>query len=109
MAEKLKKKIDLKLDPPPDLVIEVDITHDSLNKFPIYAQISIPEIWRHNGEKLSIHRLSGKDYLEVEKSFAFSLITAEVLTNFLQKSQTMKSTALSKAFREWIKKQQRKK
>jgi Uma2 family endonuclease len=104
-----KKKTDLTVDPPPDLVIEVDITHDSLNKFPIYAQIGVPEIWRHDGEKLTIYRLSEEDYLETENSLAFSLITPEVLTDFLQKGQITKSTALSKAFREWIRNQQKKK
>jgi Uma2 family endonuclease len=42
-----KPRIDLRLDPQPDLVIEVDITSPSLDKFPIYARASIPEIWRH--------------------------------------------------------------
>jgi Uma2 family endonuclease len=98
-----KKRIDLNVDPPPDLIIEVDITHDSLNKFPIYAQIGVPEFWRHDGEKLTIYKLSENGYSEAGNSLVFPLITAEVLTDFLQKSQTMKSTALSKAFREWIK------
>jgi Uma2 family endonuclease len=98
-----KERIDLNVDPPPDLVIEVDITHDSLDKFPIYAQIGVPEFWRHDGEKLTIYRLSENGYSEAGNSSAFPLITAGVLTDLLQKSRTMKSTALSRSFREWIK------
>src|SRR5690349_4671656 len=40
-----KKRIDLRLDPPPDLAIEIDITSPSLNKFAIYASLSVPEVW----------------------------------------------------------------
>ena len=39
-----KEEIDLAVDPPPDLVIEIDITSPSLNKFPIYARIGVPEV-----------------------------------------------------------------
>jgi len=45
--------IDLATDPPPDLVVEVDITHPSLDKFPIYASLRVPEVWRHDGEPCS--------------------------------------------------------
>src|SRR5919112_5545286 len=36
-----KPRIDLSVDPPPDLVIEVDITSPSLDKFPIYARLGV--------------------------------------------------------------------
>jgi Uma2 family endonuclease len=39
-----KKRLDLTLDLPPDLVVEVDIAHPSLDKFPLFAAIGIPEI-----------------------------------------------------------------
>ena len=40
-------------DPPPDLVLEVDITSPSLNKLPIYARLGVTEVWRHDGERFS--------------------------------------------------------
>ena len=39
-----KEEIDLKVDPPPDLTIEVDITRDSLSRFPIFAAVGTPEV-----------------------------------------------------------------
>ena len=54
-----KSRIDLDADPPPDLVIEVDITSPSLAKLPIYARIGVREIWRHDGERVSIFVLRG--------------------------------------------------
>ena len=41
-----KKDIDLDSDPPPDLVIEVDLTSDSLDKFRLFGALGIPEVWR---------------------------------------------------------------
>ena len=49
-----KKQIDLAQDPPPDLIIEIDITSPSLNKFPIFAALGIPEVWRHDGARVAI-------------------------------------------------------
>ncbi|MFN0109426.1 MAG: Uma2 family endonuclease, partial [Blastocatellia bacterium] len=47
-----KKKIDLSVDPPPDLAFEVDITSPSLSKFPIYASIGVPELWRYTNGRV---------------------------------------------------------
>ncbi|MGH8006933.1 MAG: Uma2 family endonuclease, partial [Candidatus Binatia bacterium] len=57
-----KKQITLTKDPPPDLVIEVDITSSSLKKSPIYAAIGVPEIWRYDGHAVTILRLAGSKY-----------------------------------------------
>ena len=43
-----KDEIDLDVDPPPDLAIEVDDTHDSQGKLPIYAALRVPEVWRYD-------------------------------------------------------------
>ncbi len=99
-----KKDIDLSLDPPPDLIIEIDITSSSIDKLPIYSKIGVLEVWRFSRKTLSILTLSNSQYIEVKTSLAFPIISSEVLNDFLEKSQTMKSTALSKSFREWIRK-----
>ena len=53
-----KDAIDLAVDPPPDFAIEVDITRSSLDRLGIYAQLGIPEVWRFDGSRLTIYRLS---------------------------------------------------
>jgi Uma2 family endonuclease len=45
------RRIDLDRDPPPDIAVEIDITNESLAKFPIYAALGIPEIWRYEAGK----------------------------------------------------------
>ena len=47
-------EIDLLVDHPPDLAIEIDITSSSLDRLEIYAKLRIPEIWRSDGQSLEI-------------------------------------------------------
>jgi Uma2 family endonuclease len=50
-------RIDITIDPPPDLVIEVDITNSSTRSFPVYQQLGIPEIWRYANGSVKIYQL----------------------------------------------------
>src|SRR5207244_659524 len=49
--------IDLRRDPPPDLVVEIDITKSSIDRLEIYALLKIPEVWRFDGSVLFFHIL----------------------------------------------------
>jgi Uma2 family endonuclease len=98
-----KDAIDLTIDPPPDLVI--DITSPSLDKFPIYAQTGVPEVWRYDGVSVYICKLSGGEYLEVERSVALPLLTSAVATQFLKESTELKSTTWLRRVREWARAQ----
>jgi Uma2 family endonuclease len=102
-----KSTIDLTVDPPPDLVIEVDITSGSLDKFPIYAQVGVPEVWRYDGQRLRISILTAERYVESETSLALPLLTGPRLSDALAQSKTMKRTALLRSFRAWIRQQRR--
>jgi Uma2 family endonuclease len=101
-----KVQIDLAVDPPPDLVIEVDITSRSLPKFPIYAQLGVPENWRYDGQRLFMYKLAGDQYSEADHSTTFPWLTSSVLADFLQKSKTLKRTDLLRSFREMVREQQ---
>lgn len=71
-------------DPPPDLVVEVDITNPSLNKLPIYASLGIPEVWRHDGDRIRILRLAGEgEYAESTESGFLPAATGETLTRLI--------------------------
>jgi Uma2 family endonuclease len=41
-----KDRINLHTDPPPDLALEIDFTHSSLDRMAIYAALRVPEVWR---------------------------------------------------------------
>lgn len=101
-AVKGKARIDLTSDPAPDLVIEIDITSGSLDKLPIYAQVGVPEIWRFDGEKLTIFQRVDDDYMRVAASLIFPLLTSEILTNFIMESIKSGRTTWLRELRAWI-------
>jgi len=100
-----KEEIDLTVDPPPDLVIEIDLTNSSLNKLPIYAAVNVPEVWRYQGGRVQIFRREGEHYTEVEQSLVLPPLTSAVLTQFLEESRTMRSPAWLRRVQEWARKQ----
>ncbi|MEM9212978.1 MAG: Uma2 family endonuclease [Cyanobacteria bacterium P01_F01_bin.150] len=77
------RDVDLDRDPPPDLVVEVDITHTDINKLTLYAAMGIPEFWRYNGELWRIYALQNGEYKEVEASPTFPSVPKEKLYEFL--------------------------
>ncbi len=97
-----KEELDLSLDPSPELVIEIDVTSASIHKDPIYAQLGVREVWRYDGHDLRIGKLVGEGYVASERSEALPLVTATVLSQFLEKSRTMPRPELVKSFRQWI-------
>ena len=97
-----RRTIDLRKDPPPDLVIEIDITRASVRKLPIYAQVGVPEIWRYDGETLAMFKLAGDEYLEIEQSISVPVFNVRDLLEFLEKSRDTPRRELIRAFREWL-------
>jgi Uma2 family endonuclease len=97
-----KRQIDLDIDPPPDIVVEVDITNESLSKFPIYAAFLVPEIWRYDGKQARIYHLVNETYVERDASLSFPVLTAQAMSEFLEQSKTQGQTAALAAFRQWV-------
>lgn len=99
------RAINLDRDPPPDLVVEVDISHTDLNKAVLYAQIGVPEFWRYNGKSLTIYQLKQGAYQEVTTSPTFSWLDKSALYQFLQSCREQGETPAKKALRAWVAKQ----
>ena len=97
-----KPRIDLAVDPPPDLVIEVDITSPSLDKFAIYARVGVSEIWRHDGERLAIFELSGEEYTRIAESKVLPPLTGETLSRFIEESSSLDIVTWMRGVREWV-------
>jgi Uma2 family endonuclease len=95
-------KLDFTVDPPPDVVVEVDIHHDSTGSDPIYAALGVPEIWRYDGGKATILYLQGGDYVEAETSRALPMITSAILTEYLARLRQEGEFAAIIAFDEWL-------
>jgi Uma2 family endonuclease len=96
-----KDHVDLSVDPPPDLMIEIDLTSPSISKLPIYAHMGVPEVWRYDGERLTMWKLEGSGYTEIEESHALPYLTSAVVSDFAEKSKTTKRTTWLMTVREW--------
>ena len=99
-----KKRIDLAQDPAPDLVVEVDITNRSRYRSQVYAALRIPEIWRFDGQRLTLLALRNGTYVEIERSVAFPKIEAQAIEVFLQQAIEKDYLELVGEFREWLRK-----
>ncbi len=97
-----KTHLDLRVDPPPDLAIEVDVTHRSLDRMSIYAALGVPEVWRLQAGQLTFQVLNGRLYQAQPNSLSFPQLAATDLVPFLAQQGQMDETALVKQFRAWV-------
>ncbi|MEM7797165.1 MAG: Uma2 family endonuclease [Cyanobacteria bacterium P01_C01_bin.118] len=97
------KTVDLSQDPPPDLVVEIDITHTDIDKLALYARMGVLEFWRYDGNVWRIYELVDNKYRQVEVSPTFSFMLKEKLYEFLEQAQLDEIEA-EKTLRQWIKK-----
>ena len=106
------EQIDLDQFPPPDLAVEVDITSSSLDRFSIYADLGIPEVWRYDVQALTIYCLQEDKYEICDRSVALPLLKADDLSRFLalrfsqdETRSPMSENSLIKQFRQWLRSQ----
>ena len=100
-----KDRIDLNTDPPPDIAVEVDISHPSIRKLPIYEEMRVPEVWLYDERRLQIWLLSENGYAESANSLSFPCLTSDALTQALEQSKTKGQTHVLRVFRKWLKAQ----
>jgi Uma2 family endonuclease len=98
-----KDRIDLRIDPPPDLVLEIDITSCSLDRLSIYAVLGVPEVWRFDGRALTFHVLEADGNYSVRThSVSFPFVSAADLSTFLALRGQMGENAIVRQFRAWV-------
>lgn len=95
-----KRRIDLTVDPPPDLVIEVDVT--SKTQLDAYEALGVPELWRYQEGRLQISVLRSGKYMESESSPTFPNLPIVDVSQFVQQSLTEGSSPALRAFRGWV-------
>jgi Uma2 family endonuclease len=100
-----KMEINLTVDPPPDLAIEIDVTHPSLPRLPIYAALGVPEVWQFDGEIFKFLGLAAGEYCEMRQSKALPMLTMEGVQGLLLQAQQMGETSWAKAVRQWVREQ----
>lgn len=96
------EEINLPSEPPPDLIVESDNTNSSLNKFPIYASIGVPEIWRYRKKTLQVYRLVEGQYELTNQSLAFPFLPVAEVPGFMEQSKTLGQRSAVRLFRQRI-------
>ena len=97
------KRLNMSINPAPDLIVEVDITSLSTFRQHIFAAFGVPEIWRFDGEKMQILRLENDKYVEISNSLALPKVTPEILTDFVDKSEKLSRLEWIGKVRNWAK------
>jgi Uma2 family endonuclease len=96
-----RREVDLTVDPPPDVVLEMEMSRSARDKLPLFASMGIPELWRCDGERVSILTLEQDHYRESSSSQALPVLTSEVLTQFLAESRTTLSPDWFRTVSDW--------
>ena len=98
--------LDFETDPPPDIAVEIDVHHDSRSKFPIYAALGVSEIWRYDGQAMTIYHLSEagdeQQYVAGDSSAALPMLTATLLTEMIERMRSDGELSALLAFDEWL-------
>jgi Uma2 family endonuclease len=98
-----KDHIDLPIDPPPDLVIEVDISRSSVDKLVICAAIGVPEVWRYDGTAVEVYtRREDGRYDKSEASVVLPQFPVDEMNRVLQNRGSRSETQIARDFRRWI-------
>jgi Uma2 family endonuclease len=100
----VRGRLDLNLsqgDPPPDLALEIDLTSKSLDRFPIYARLEVPELWCYDEGELKIYHLRESEYIEAETSLALPQLPIRELPQLIETHRAEGRRAIRRAVREW--------
>ncbi len=99
------KLFDDETDTPPDLIVEIDRSHSSDDKFEIYAAFGIKEFWLYTQDVLHIFMLTETgEYLEAKQSEALPILTADILTDFINRAQKEEQFKVLSEFQNWLQK-----
>jgi Uma2 family endonuclease len=86
----------------PNLVVEVDLSNSSLDKFPIYAALGIAELWRYEQGILNIYQLLNGEYIQCHNSPTFAQLPLIGIPKFLEESQKLGVMGVTSNFRKWV-------
>ena len=99
-----KRRLDLKVDPPPELVVEIDITARSIPREPIYAALGVSEMWRYDDRKVECLHLIRGEYRIRKMSLVFPWLEPALLQKFISKAAVEGENAMLKQFVAWARK-----
>ena len=98
-----KMRIDLRIDPPPDLVIEIDVMNSVVNREKIYAALGVPEMWvLRRDAGLAAHALDRGKWQPIEHSRSFPFLRVADLDPFVARIGVDDDTSILVDFAAWL-------
>lgn len=83
-----RERLDLNIDPPPDLAIEMDLT--SKTKQAAYLALKVPELWIYASEKLNIYIWQEGQYQLSNNSLIFAGIPIiDLIERFMKRAKIL--------------------
>ena len=101
-----RDEVTLQNAPPPDLVLEVEVSRSMLSRIGIYAAFEVPEVWRCRQKTIRVVRLVEGKYQVAERSAAFPFLNPTALLPFLNQPSDVSEVEMIRRFREWVRQQQ---
>ena len=101
-----KKRLDLEVDPPPDLAVEVDVSRSVIKRMKIYAALKVPEVWRFKSDQLRAYLLQADGSYKIsEQSSVLPFLATTELQPWIEKAATVDQSALGREFMAWVEKE----
>jgi len=99
-AERIRgiSQVDLEIHPPPDLVVEIEISRSAIDKMSLFAGMGIPELWRYNQHSLEVYCLDGQTYASAASSQVFPGFPIKFAEQLLGLPLTSNETSLIRQF-----------
>jgi Uma2 family endonuclease len=98
-----KEELNLSIDPPPDLAIEVELSRDVLDKMRVYAALGVPELWRFDGESLKIYELADDgDYRPRDGSLHLPDFPTHAVPEWIARAKDSDEATWARSFIDWI-------
>jgi Uma2 family endonuclease len=98
-----KRSLDLNVDPVPDLMIEIDVTHTSLDRLKIFTALGVPEVWRSEARTLHfLHLQADGTYRRRTTSRNFPTLPASSVARFLKQGRTADKLPWIRSFRTFV-------
>jgi Uma2 family endonuclease len=97
-------EIDLNVDPPPDLAIEIEMSRRLAARIDVYKRLGIPELWLEDGRSLRILRLVNGQYRPAATSASLPMLLPEQAHSLVLLSETTDEGSWILAVQEWVRK-----
>lgn len=99
---RVAREPDFRVDPPPDLCIEIEVSRTVVDRLSIYAALGVPEVWRCDGRSLTVLRLTEGTYTEADESVEVPGFPVAEIPRFLDLGEPLDDTTRLRNFVTWL-------